>query len=225
MIKFIPLENYYDVFIYFCLFLVLTNVIHATSLDINNNKPNLYFIGRTEKRKGADIFIDLVWWLSPNNYHQASIIGPHSYSEFGDSSQVLLQSMIDKRLINIDIKPPKSRQELDKIFSQPAIIFLPSRYDTLNLLALESLFSGCPTAIGNGAGVCQFLEENFPQLPWIKIDVNNTYDCIPKLIDILENYNDYRQQLKDALLIINTNTKDPNLSSIYHTENNHNLEV
>jgi len=195
------------------------------SLDINNNKPNLYFIGRTEKRKGADIFIDLVWWLSPNNYHQASIIGPHSYSEFGDSSQVLLQSMIDKRLINIDIKPPKSRQELDKIFSQPAIIFLPSRYDTLNLLALESLFSGCPTAIGNGAGVCQFLEENFPQLPWIKIDVNNTYDCIPKLIDILENYNDYRQQLKDALLIINTNTKDPNLSSIYHTENNHNLEV
>jgi len=43
MIKFIPLENYYDVFIYFCLFLVLTNVIHATSLDINNNK-NIKFL-------------------------------------------------------------------------------------------------------------------------------------------------------------------------------------
>lgn len=189
-------------------------------LENNDKKPDLYFIGRTEKRKGADIFIDLVWWLSNNNYSQATIIGPHSYSEFGDSSQTLLQSMIDKRLINIDIQPSKPRTELYKIFAQPAITFLPSRYDTLNLLALESLFSGCPTVIGSGAGVCQFLEENFPQLPWIKIDINDTYKCLPELINILENYYDYRQELNQALLTINTNTNDPNLDSIYQQNSN-----
>lgn len=189
-------------------------------LENNDKKPDLYFIGRTEKRKGADIFIDLVWWLSNNNYNRASIIGPHSYSEFGDSSQVLLQSMINKRLINIDIQPSKPRTELYKIFAQPAITFLPSRYDTLNLLALESLFSGCPTVIGSGAGVCQFLEENFPQLPWIKININDTYKCLPELINILENYYDYRQELNQALLTINTNTNDPNLDSIYQQNSN-----
>ncbi len=194
-------------------------------LKNNQDKPNLYFIGRTEKRKGADIFIDLVWWLSPNNFHQATIIGPHSYSEFGDCSQFILQSMIDKRLINITIQPSKSRAELYKIFTQPAITFLPSRYDTLNLLALESLFSGCPTAIGSGAGVCQFLEENFPQLPWIKIDINHTYDCIPKLTEVLENYHNYRGRLNDSLLTINTATNDPDLSSIYQQEKNYDQDT
>ncbi|BAQ63372.1 glycosyltransferase [Geminocystis sp. NIES-3709] len=197
----------------------------SQKLQNHHQKPNLYFIGRTEKRKGADIFIDLVWWLSPNNYHHASIIGPHSYSEFGDSSESLLRSMIDKRLININIEKPKNRQELTQIFAQPAITFLPSRYDTLNLLALESLFSGCPTAIGSGAGVCQFLEENFPQLPWIKIDVNNTYNCLPKLTEVLENYSDYREKLHQALLTININTNDPNLSQIYQTESNKDQDV
>lgn len=188
-------------------------------------KPNLYFIGRTEKRKGADIFINLVWWLSSQDYHQASIIGPHSYSEFGDSSESLLRSMIDKRLINITIEPPKSRQELTKLFAQPAITFLPSRYDTLNLLALESLFSGCPTAIGSGAGVCQFLEENFPQLPYIKIDVDNTYNCLPKLTEILANYHDYRQHLNEILLTLNTNTNNPNLRDIYQVQSTENQDT
>lgn len=207
------------------------NPLHFIDLpqksDFNKqqDKPNLYFIGRTEKRKGADIFIDLVWWLSPHKYNQASIIGPHSYSEFGDSSEDLLRSMIKKRLINVKIKPPKSRQELAQIFSESSIIFLPSRYDTLNLLALESLFSGCPTVIGSGAGVCRFLEEDFPQLPWIKIDVHNTYNCLPQISNLLDNYQDYRHQLEEALLTINTNTNDPTLHSIYQTESHHDREV
>ncbi|MTF39947.1 glycosyltransferase [Cyanobacterium aponinum] len=185
-----------------------------------DKKANLYFIGRTEKRKGADIFVNLVWWLSPHNYSEATIIGPHSYSEFGQSSQDLLQEMINKRLVNIEIQSSKPRKELKQIFAQPAIIFLPSRYDTLNLLALESLFSGCPTAIGSGAGVCQFLEENFPQLPWIKIDVENTYECLPKLADVLENYQEYREKLNQALIDIDTSTNDPNLTEIYQADSN-----
>ena len=42
--------------------------------------PNLNFIGRTEKRKGPDIFVDLAWWIPREKYSNASIIGPHSYT-------------------------------------------------------------------------------------------------------------------------------------------------
>lgn len=181
----------------------------------SQEKVSLNFIGRTEKRKGADIFLDLVWWLSPSSYEQANIIGPHSYDDFGNSSQDILQDMINKRLINVSILPSKSKQELEDLFAQKSVVFLPSRYDTLNLLALESLFSGCPTAIGNGAGVCQFLKENFPQLPWIEIDTKNVYDCLPKLTNVLDNYDEYRQELAESLTNINTATKDPDLESIY----------
>jgi hypothetical protein len=43
MIDFIPLESYYDVYIYFCLFLVLANLLHAYTLDLNDSK-NLKFL-------------------------------------------------------------------------------------------------------------------------------------------------------------------------------------
>lgn len=200
------------------------NPLHFVDLPktVKNNhyssKPNLYFIGRTEKRKGADIFIDLVWWLSPNKYHQASIIGPSSYDIDGSSSESILQEIVKKRLLDIKIQPSKSKQELQQIFAESSIVFLPSRYDTLNLLALESLFSGCPTVIGRGAGVCQFLQENFPDLPYIEIDINRTYDCLPKLDHLLDHYQDYREQLQQQLTKIETTTNEPNLSDIYHTE-------
>lgn len=188
------------------------------SLNSTKTNPSLNFVGRTEKRKGVDIFVDLVWWLSPSSYSEANIIGPHSYNDFGNSSQDLLQDMINKRLTKIKIIPSKNKQELEELFGQKSIIFLPSRYDTLNLVALESLFSGCPTVIGNGAGVCQFLKENFPKLPWLEIDTKNIYDCLPKLNHILDNYHEYREQLADSLLSINTATNDPNLGDIYSSE-------
>jgi glycosyltransferase involved in cell wall biosynthesis len=188
------------------------------ALAQQKTKPNLYFIGRTEKRKGPDIFIDLVWWLSRESYHQAQIIGPSSYDLSGNSSEFILVEISKKRLLDLKIEPSKSRAELRQIFADASVIFLPSRYDTLNLLALESLFSGCPTAIGTGAGVCQFLRENFPELPWIEININNTYDCLPKLAHLLANYSDYRQELQQQLAKINPITNDPNLSDIYQTE-------
>jgi glycosyltransferase involved in cell wall biosynthesis len=187
-------------------------------LNHTENKPSLHFIGRTEKRKGPDIFVDLVWWLNSDSYSDANIIGPHSYDDCGNSSQSLLQRMIDKRLVNISILPPKTRQELDQIFASKSMVFLPSRYDTLNLLALESLFSGCPTVIGNGAGVCQFLRDNFPQLTWVELDTNNMYNSLPQIQSLLDNYDDYRQNLQQTLLSIDTQTNDPNLADIYNSE-------
>ena len=43
MIKFIPLEFYYDVFIYFSFFLVLANLLHAYTIKLNDIK-NIKFL-------------------------------------------------------------------------------------------------------------------------------------------------------------------------------------
>jgi glycosyltransferase involved in cell wall biosynthesis len=203
-------------------FIELPKPVSVNKSDI---KPSLNFVGRTEKRKGPDIFVDLIWWLFPQSYSKATIIGPHSYDDRGNCSQFLLQDMINKRLTDIEIEAPKNRQELRQLFASRAIIFLPSRYDTLNLLALESLFSGCPTAIGSGAGVCRFLRENFPQLPWLEIDVNKTYSCLPELREILDNYDEYRENLAYSLLSINTDTQAPNIADIYESTPKANLET
>ncbi|ACK67228.1 glycosyl transferase family 2 [Rippkaea orientalis PCC 8801] len=179
--------------------------------------PSLNFIGRTEKRKGPDIFIDLVWWLPRSSYSKAQLIGPHSYNYNNtQSSESILQSMVKNRQKNIAMRPPMKREELAELFASKSVTFLPSRYDTLNLVALESLFSGCPTAIGNGAGICRFLTESFPEVPFINIDINDIYSSLPAIGQVLDNYEDYRRKLVDTLLSINLEVTDPILEEIYN---------
>jgi hypothetical protein len=46
MIDFIPLKNYYDVYIYISLFIVMVNLLHAYTVDLNSSK-NLVFLKAT----------------------------------------------------------------------------------------------------------------------------------------------------------------------------------
>ncbi|GBF82289.1 glycosyltransferase [Aphanothece sacrum] len=180
--------------------------------------PSINFIGRTEKRKGPDIFVDLVWWIPRESYSEARIIGPHSfnYNELQCSKDYLMK-MINNRNKDLKICVPMNPAELVELFASKSITFVPSRYDTLNLVALESLFSGCPTAIGNGAGVCRFLEETFPEIPFIKIDVNNIYTALPLISKVLDNYDEYREYLVNQLFSTNRETSDPDLETIYNS--------
>ena len=188
--------------------------------------PSVNFIGRTEKRKGPDIFIDLVWWLPESSYSQAQIIGPHSYNYNNTkSSESYLQQMTQYRQTNLAISPPMKREELTELFASKSLTVLPSRYDTLNLVTLESLFSGCPTAVGNGAGVCRFLEETFPEVPFITIDVDDIYACLPDVQNVLDNYEDYRKHLVKQLSQANLEVTDPNLEDIYNCSTSSHLET
>ena len=118
-----------------------------------------------------------------------------------------------------------TRSELVELFASKSVTFVPSRYDTLNLVALESLFSGCPTAIGSGAGVCRFLEESFPEVPFIKIDVNNIYESLSEIDAVLNNYDQYRQNLVDQISSSTFTANDPMLGEIYQDSVDFNTEI
>ena len=85
------------------------------------------------------------------------------------------------------------------LYSQRSILILPVRYDTLNLVALEALFSGCPVAISDKAGVCDYLDNVHPGLPYLKMDFNNFYGAVEKLRNLIENYDSHRKALHDYL--------------------------
>ena len=192
----------------------------------NDSLPDLNFIGRTERRKGPDIFLDLVWWSSHYHYHSANIIGPHSFNNLRTvSSEEFLQKMMKNRDIQVNLLPPKSQSNLMELFTQKGITFVPSRYDTLNLVALESLFSGCPTVIGSGAGVCRFLEEDFREVPFVKIDLDNIYACLSEIEEILANYSSYRQQLVESIKAAKPEIKTPPLGEIYQQSSQYDREI
>ncbi|WP_392535705.1 glycosyltransferase [Nostoc sp. C117] len=189
--------------------------------DSSAELPSINFVGRTEKRKGPDIFVELACWLPRSKFSTANIIGPDSFDFKGEiGSGLLLYQMINNRLKdNVKLLPAMSHDELyQKLFSSKSITILPSKYDTFNLTALESLFSGCPTIIGTGAGVVRFLKETYPLLPLITVDINNIYDCIPSICFILDNYDDYRYKLVDALSKNQPELSGSTLESIYESQ-------
>ena len=179
------------------------------------SKPSLYCIGRSERRKGNDLFIELVRWLDPGSYRDAAHIGPVDYSS-GISSAYILENVAKHRGLDIRHLPPLSANQLATLYGLSSIVILPVRYDTLNLVALETLFSGCPLVVSSEAGVCDYLDQEHPHLPYVKIDLNNFYSAVPALRDLVENYGDRRRALLSALDRIPPRAKAPlDMKSIY----------
>lgn len=185
--------------------------------------PSLNFIGRKEKGKGVDIFVNLLELLPKNLYHQGNIIGGNPNTIDGKTGEFYLQQMLNYRQSKINIYPSFSSTQLHQQFTGKTITILPSRFDTLNLVALESLFTGCPTLISNKAGVSRFLKDNFPHLPFITIDIDNYYDSIPSILELLNNYQPYQVNLKNQLKKINidVNSLGMNIDDIYQKESHY----
>lgn len=186
--------------------------------DLKNSLPNIYCIGRMERLKGNDLLIEIVRWLSPTLYDQAIHIGDPDFSR-GFSSQIILSGIAKHRDLPITFRPSCAPEQLKQLFQQRSVVILPVRYDSLNLIALEALFSGCPVAISSTAGVCDYLDQTFPEIPYLKIDLNHFYHVIPALEDLIIHYDEHRARLKNALGKINRMTQSMDMSVIYKIKN------
>lgn len=181
--------------------------------------PDLQFIGRTEKCKGPDLFVEVAMWLPQSSYRNAFIVGPQAWGADGAGSNRRLQEMMANRGREnlVTLLPSANRCDLDRMFAARAVTILPSRYDTFNLVAMESLLAGCPTAIGSRAGVCRFLEQSLPDVPFIKIEMDQLHASIPQILAVLNDYDAYRDRLVDALQASHREPEGPALPDIYRS--------
>ncbi|BAQ60308.1 glycosyl transferase [Geminocystis sp. NIES-3708] len=190
-------------------------------------KPSLNFIGRKEKGKGVDIFVNLVSFLPKKLYSQGNIIGTNPQTLDRKTGEFYLKQMLALAFTPINILPSVTRYALQGKFNSNSVTILPSRFDTLNLVALESLFAGCPTIISKNAGICRFLADNFPEIPFIQLDVNNLYSSLPEIIKLLNNYEGYRINLQEKITSISPqmNQKEFSLIDVYNQKNNYEEEA
>lgn len=77
MIDFIPLNNYYEVYIYFCLLLVLANLLHAYTLGLNDVK-NLKFL----RTSGLILFVLVVIYLGLRPISGRKFADMATYAEY-----------------------------------------------------------------------------------------------------------------------------------------------
>lgn len=173
-----------------------------------DQQVNVYCIGRTERIKGNDLFIELMRWINPELYGECAHIGNVTYLENGVSSSYHLRNLaIHRDMDQIQYFHAVSKAKLNHLYHSKALVIIPSRYDTLNLVALEALFSGCPVAVSDRAGVCSFLDKYYPQLPYVKIRFEQMAESIQEISFVLSEYDAYRMKLLEELerYPVNTN--------------------
>ena len=161
--------------------------------------PDIAFIGRRERRKGPDLLLDALWSLDRDSYGRAMIIGGESLGASGVGSASVLEPMTRARSLDVEFVPPMKREQLDALFKQQVIIFLPSRYDQFNLVALEALRFGAPVFVSEHAGVAGWIREHLPELSSLIFDVTGGREGSRKLRQALEDYAGLRDHIVEVL--------------------------
>ena len=178
--------------------------------------PSIVFFGRTEKIKGPDLFAHLVWMLPKKLLTKAFIIGPSVPLENKTTSNDVLTKLINDRNLSLEIKDIVSQTTMKEFFTKSFLTVLPSRYDTFNLVALESLFAGCPIAVGENTGVVGFIQKEFPSMPIHVLPMDNLSICINVLQHAIENYDADRKAIANILESFDPSTfPSKSLTNIY----------
>jgi glycosyltransferase involved in cell wall biosynthesis len=203
------------------------DIAAPTTSDLNilgkSTQPDIMFIGRHEKWKGPDIFIDLVSKMPKTSYGQAKIIGP-SVKLDGTDSVDFLKKMAEWRGLDVQFEVLKRDQLIQRMRTDRAIAVFPSRIDTFNLTALEALMNGCPCAISQECGIVDYLEKAFPGIPYIKIGSGAAVDR-NRIEWLLSNYDEAKRNLIDYLRNNKAICIGMNIDEIYNMPSTKNSET
>lgn len=178
---------------------------------------SLNFIGRTEGIKGPDLFLELLTWLPTRAYRTARIIGPGVVDAQGVSSRVHLERMAARRGLQVQHHDCMTKAEMSELYAGRGLTVLPSRMDTFSLVALESLYAGCPTAVSDQAGVCRFLRETYPGVPFATLNVDQLDTSAAALWSVMQDYNRQRESLARAMAVAQPEMTGPDLRRIYES--------
>ena len=177
--------------------------------------PELYCIGRMERRKGNDLFVELLRWIDPSLYGRAAHVGSPVYTKDGDSSERILRAIAEARGNRLELLPAQDVDGLSAIYGRNSIVVLPVRYDSFNLVAIEALLRGCPVLVSDAAGVCDYLDTELAGVPYVKLEMANFYGAVAQIEEILRDYVQYRSRLLERVMELKLPTPAPDLRPIY----------
>lgn len=183
----------------------------------HSGAPDLCFIGRQEKWKGPDLFLELCSRLPRDSFGNVRLFGP-TVNIHGKDSMEALCRLARNRSLDIQHEVVSPDQIATRMRNDRMVVVLPSRRDTFNLVALEALLSGCPTAVSTQCGVVDFLDTAYPGLPYVKIDPDDLLASYDGIVSLLTNYDAARRSLVEYLSQAKANDYGALLPEVYATE-------
>lgn len=161
--------------------------------------PDLAFVGRREKWKGPDIFLDIAWCLPRTSYRRLMVVGPDGPNRLGIGSAETLAAIARLRGLEAEIPGGLPHAEVQAMLRKRTLLLLPSRHDTFNLMALEALTHGCPVLVSDRTGFAYWLLERLPELDWLVVPIDCSRTAAMRAGVVLSDYDARREALVQTL--------------------------
>ena len=115
---------------------------------MDKNKINLLFVGRLDKQKGLDIFLDV--------YNKYEFKNMHLYV-IGTS---VLDNTIPKNTDKITYLGWVDSKEIDVYYQKCDVVIMPSRWEGFGLVAIEAMRNSKPIIVSNRGALPEIIEDN-----------------------------------------------------------------
>lgn len=166
----------------------------------SGTEPQLVFVSRLERRKAADRFIDLLWYLGDKAPRTRLLIGSEVRLGGTAGKGRVEAHQRHRHVDNITYLPGLTPAELkDRVYRQASVVVLPTRYDTFNLTALESVLHGCPVLLGRNCGALEYLQATFPGAAVIAFDEDDVAASAAALGKQIHCFGDARRATIEAV--------------------------
>lgn len=175
-------------------------------------EPHAVFIGRIERLKGLDLFMQMIWEsrhvLERRHIVYGRAVRPLNSFPIGE-----ILNFCRFRGIRLNYKGEASYDRLcAQVFHQPSLVVVPSRYDSFNLVAMEALLHGQPVMVSKQTGVHRFLERVLPDHEaWTTFEIADPGSNAGKAIRMMESYQALHRALRDWW---HEHQPDPDLASL-----------
>ena len=151
--------------------------------------PDLWFVGRLDRNKGPDLFVDIVSRVPRDLYRKCYVSGPDAAMADLRMWSDLLKERAAEQGVELSYEGALSTQEVERrAFGACSVVVIPSRSDTFNYVALEALSRGVPILLSEAAGASEFLRDRHPGLPVMTMSPDDVDAAGRTLNDFLQDY-------------------------------------
>jgi glycosyltransferase involved in cell wall biosynthesis len=167
--------------------------------------PDLWYVGRLDRNKGPDLFIEMAARLPRRLFRNCYLTGPDNFWANGDRWSHRLLALATRLDFPMRYVGQLSDEDLrEKVYRGRSVLVIPSRSDAFNYVAIEALANGCPLLLSKHAGAAGFLAERCPSITPPIIDPEDVDVSAKALGGLLESYpqaaSSLRRELRQSAL-------------------------
>lgn len=138
-------------------------------LNWNDNKINLLFVGRLDRQKGLDLFLDVYDKMKLENIH-LYVIGTS-----------VLDDNLPQNTDNITYLGWVDNKDIDAYYQACDAVIMPSRWEGFGLVAIEAMRNSKPVIVSNRGALPELIKNNKNGYIFDMNDLNSLVSILPKL--------------------------------------------